>query len=163
MNSVKSTWLLRAGLALGLMVVLAAGSAPAQAQSNPLGTWTAKAPMAQGVRGEVASVVYQGKLYALGGNVGGHAVGRNEEYDPLTDRWRAGAPMPVGRDHLGVAVFNGKIYTFGGFVQSTHEGAGTDVFEYDPATDTWRARAPLKSPLGSVGAAVVNGKIHVFG
>ena len=163
MISFTSTSALRAGLALGAVLMALSGSVPAQAQTSPLGTWTMKAPMPAGVRGEVAAAVYQGKLYAIGGNVAGNAVPRNEEYDPATDHWRERAPMPVGRDHLGLAVVNGKIYTFGGFLRSTHEAAGTDVFEYDPATDTWRARAPLKSPLGSVGVAVVNGKIHVFG
>jgi N-acetylneuraminic acid mutarotase len=131
------------------------------------GTWTVKAPM-PAVRGEVAAVTYQDKLYAIGGNANSSsgsssAVPRNEVYDPATNSWRELAPMPIARDHLGLALVNGKIYTFGGFTKSVHENAGTDVFEYDPATNTWRARAPLPRPLGSVGAAVIDGKIHVFG
>src|ERR1700688_4006842 len=154
----------RLSVAWGAVAVLVSLSAavPARSQSAEPGTWTTKAPM-PAIRGEVASVVFENKLYAIGGNVAGNAVPRNEEYDPATDRWRSRAPMPVARDHLGLALVNGKIYTFGGFVRTVHEGAGTDVFEYDPATDTWRARAPLKSPLGSVGVAVVDNKIHVFG
>jgi N-acetylneuraminic acid mutarotase len=84
-------------------------------------------------RGEVAAVAYQNKLYAIGGNVAGNAVPRNEVYDPATNGWRELAPMPTGRDHLGLALVNNKIYTFGGFLKSVHSGAGTDVFEYDPA------------------------------
>ncbi len=70
--------------------------------------------------------------------------------------------MPVARDHIGIAVVNGKIYTFGGFTNTVHQGASTDVLEYDPAADTWRRRAPLKMPLGGVGAAVIDGKIYVI-
>ena len=153
----------RAVVALGAVLIALSAVAPARAQSVGPGTWTTKAPMPEGVRGEVAAVVFENKLYAIGGNVASNAVPRNEVYDPATDRWRSLAPMPVARDHLGLALVNGKIYTFGGFVKTVHEGAGTDVFEYDPATNTWRARAPLKSPLGSVGAAVIGNKIHVFG
>src|SRR5205085_2072641 len=87
----------------------------------------------------------------------------NREYDPATDKWRERAPMPTARNHLGVAVVNGKIYSFGGFVGSVHREAGTDALEYDPATDRWRTLAPMPTPLGSVGAATVNGKIHTIG
>jgi N-acetylneuraminic acid mutarotase len=163
MNSFLSTLASRTGLALGAVVIVLSAGAPAWSQSAGPGTWTLKAPMPAGVRGEVAALVFQNKLYAIGGNLASNAVPRNEEYDPATDCWRARAPMPVARDHVGLALVNGKIYTFGGFVKTVHEGAGTDVFEYDPASDTWRARAPLKTPLGSVGTAVVGGKIHVFG
>jgi N-acetylneuraminic acid mutarotase len=152
------------GVALALLGV----DAPVQAQSTPPGStppgiWTTKAPMPGGVRGEVSAVVYDNKLYAVGGNVASNAVPRNEGYDPASNSWRMLAPMPVARDHLGIAVLNGKIYTFGGFVKTVHAGAGTDVFEYDIASDTWRARAPLKTPLGGTGAAVIDGKIHVLG
>jgi hypothetical protein len=163
MNSFRPTMAWRAVAALGAVLVALSAGAPARAQAVGPGTWTAKAPMPEGVRGEVAAVVFENKLYAIGGNVDNNAVARNEVYDPATDRWRSLAPMPVARDHLGLALVNGKIYTFGGFVKTVHEGAGTDVFEYDPASNTWRARAPLKSPLGSVGAAVIDNKIHVFG
>jgi N-acetylneuraminic acid mutarotase len=161
MKLVSSVITRRGATVLGA-ILLAAAAAPAQAQGLP-GTWTLKAPMAAGVRGEVAAVAYQGKLYAIGGNVAGNAVPRNEVYDPATNSWRELAPMPIARDHLGLALVNGKIYTFGGFTKTVHENAGTDVFEYDPATNTWRSRAPLPRPLGSVGAAVIDGKIHVFG
>jgi hypothetical protein len=140
---------------------------PALAQLAP-GSWTLKAPM-PAPRGETAAIALAGKLYAIGGNVltvgapFAKSVPRNEVYDPATDRWRVLAPMPVGRDHLGLAVVNGKIYSFGGFTYSTHQGAGTDVFEYDPAADAWRSRAPLKAPRASIGAAVIGGKIHAIG
>jgi N-acetylneuraminic acid mutarotase len=159
MHSFRSITAWRVGMALGALAIGLSAS-PAWSQS---GTWIMKAPMPAGVRGEVAAVVYQNKLYAIGGNVASNAVPRNEVYDPATDSWRVLAPTPVARDHLGLALVNGRIYTFGGFVKTVHDGAGTDVFEYDPAADTWRSRAPLKSPLGSVGAAVVDNKIHVFG
>ncbi|HEY7299838.1 MAG TPA: hypothetical protein VH684_18175 [Xanthobacteraceae bacterium] len=158
-----SAWAPRAGLALGAILIGLGMAIPAQSQSAPPGTWAVKAPMPGGVRGEVAAVVVDGKLYAVGGNVGGNSVPRNEVYDPATGGWRELAPMPVAHDHIGLAALNGKIYTFGGFVKTVHQGASTDVFEYDIASNTWRARAPLKTPLGSTGAAVVDGKIHVLG
>src|ERR1700726_4034952 len=99
MNSFRPTPAWRAGMAL--CAVLIGLSAPARSQSVSPGTWTAKAPM-PAVRGEVAAVVFENKLYAIGGNVANNAVPRNEVYDPATDRWRTLAPMPVARDHLGL-------------------------------------------------------------
>src|ERR1700742_4853849 len=99
----------RAGMLVGAVLAVLGAGAPAGAQSTPPGTWTMKAPMPGGVRGEVSAVVYNDKLYAVGGNVASNAVPRNEVYDPATDQWRELAPMPVARDHLGIAVLNGKI------------------------------------------------------
>src|SRR5207302_5392785 len=65
--------------------------------------------------------------------------------------------------HVGVALVNNKIYTFGGFVKSVHSGAGTDVFEYDPATDTWKDAAPMSKARDHMATVVAEGKIHVIG
>jgi len=138
-------------------LIVAPLGAVAQSQT-PAGTWTQKAPM-PAVRGAAIG----DKLFALGGGVAGKAVARNEEYDPASNRWRERAPLPQARDHLGVTVNNAKIYTFGGFTSSVHQGAGDGVFEYDPTSDRWRTLAPMKAPRASVGVAVLRGKIHVIG
>ena len=96
---------LRAGMALAAIVVGLGAGTPARSQSGP-GTWTMKAPMPGGVRGEVAAVVFNNKLYAIGGNVASNAVPRNEEYDPATDHWRERAPLPKGLSHVGLVGLN---------------------------------------------------------
>src|SRR5438445_9043007 len=146
-------------LAAGMIVVATLDGAQAQ---TPSGTWTQKASM-PAVRGEVAAAAVGDKLFAVGGNLAGKALPRNEQYDPAADRWQARAPLPQARDHLGVAALNGKIYTCGGFTSSVHQGAGDVVFEYDPSADSWRTLAPMKAPRAAVGVAVLDGKIHVIG
>ena len=99
---------------------------------------------------------------------GGIAPGRvyqplNQEYDPVTDRWRERAPLPRALNHAGATGLNGKIYVVGAFTSEGHGGPWDAAFEYDPATDTWRALAPLKSPRGSVGVTTLGGKIHAIG
>jgi N-acetylneuraminic acid mutarotase len=148
------------GPAIGGLAIAASASL-ASAQPAALGTWSSKTPMPV-ARAEMAAAVVDGKLYAIGGNIGGTAVPHNFEYDPAADKWRQRNPMPVARDHIGIAAVNGKIYTFGGFTHTVHQGASTDVLEYDPAADSWRRRAPLRMPLGGVAAAVLGGKIHVI-
>ena len=146
-----------AGMAAGLVF-----SAPATAQTPPPGSWTLKAPR-QTITNEAAAVAIGGKLYAPGGSQKGKSMDRLDEYDPATDRWRERAPMPQPLDHLGVAVVNNKLYTFGGFIGAVHQGASDVALEYDPATDRWRRLTPMKGPRSAVGVAQVNGKIHVIG
>src|SRR3954469_5793026 len=94
-------------------------AAPAFSQD---GAWTIKKPLSA-PRNEVALAAVGGKLYVVGGSVGGEAVPLIDEYDPPSDGWRVMAPMPKGLDHLGVAVVGGKIITVGGFIGSVHRGA----------------------------------------
>ena len=114
MNSYRSTVAWRAGMALCVILIALAAGSPARSQSP--GTWTAKAPM-PAVRGEVDAVVFENKLYAIGGNVAGNAVPRNEEYDPATDRWQSLPPMPNPRHGIFAGVIGNTIYLPGGGVR----------------------------------------------
>ena len=44
------------------------------------------------VRAEVAAVALDGRLHALGGSFDRKAGSYHDEYDPVTDQWRAAAP-----------------------------------------------------------------------
>jgi hypothetical protein len=71
--------------------------------------------------------------------------------------------LPQARDHVGVAALNGKIYAFGGFTSSVHQGAGDGVFEYDPLAGRWQMLTPMQAPRASVGVAALDGRLHVIG
>ena len=103
------------------------------------------------------------KLYAIGGrDVGIDAVTNVVEiYDPASDSWSYGAPMPTARGGAGSAVLDGKIIVFGG------EGGPSGVFpqneEYDPATNTWRTLEPMDVPRHGIGGATVGSIVFVPG
>jgi N-acetylneuraminic acid mutarotase len=83
------------------------------------------------------------------------------DYDPVTDMWKALAPLSAPRGAVGVVVLDGKIHAIGGRdpqlrTVSTHE-------VYDPAANKWTMAAALPIPRDHLGIAVVGGKIHVFG
>src|SRR5690349_213512 len=147
-----------AGVALALLM------APALAQSTPSaqGSWAMKTPMPT-ARNEVQLATVGGKVYVLGGSVGGVAGPQADQYDPATDSWRALAPMPKGLDHLGAAVIGSTITTVGGFIGSVHRGAVSNVYQYDVTSNTWKTLAPMKAPRASVGVALLDGKIHAVG
>src|SRR5262249_12590832 len=153
-------------------------------------SWSTGAPMPTARTGLVAAAV-NGKVYAIGGLVNGPLftgaptvcsiyyyvcytftmLNTLEIYDPVTNTWTAGAPMPTARGNLAAAVVNGKIYAIGGSGTYTDFQAGTNVVAtfdalatveaYDPATDTWSS-APLGPGGTGLAAAAVNGKIYAI-
>ena len=88
-----------------------------------------------------AGAAFGGKFYVFGGRQCGSNTaceGRSEVqiYDPGSDSWSFGSPMPEGCSGMGSGVvLNGRIYVIGG------EGSpcsGTAVQEDNPLADSWR-------------------------
>jgi N-acetylneuraminic acid mutarotase len=126
--------------------------------------WRARSPLPRSLD-HIGTVVLNGKIYAVGGFVGGgvHRDGQNTafEYDPSLDTWRILSPLKAGRGSVGAVALDGKIHAIGGRAPdgttvATHEA-------YDPATNSWRELAPLPKARDHVAAAVIDGKIHVAG
>src|SRR6476469_1235180 len=114
---------LAGAFALGIAVSVLAANAQSQINA-PKGSWSGAAPM-PAIRNEVAAVATGGRLYVLGGSVGGgrYDLTRNEEFDPATDQWRTRADLPHGANHMNAVAVNGKIYAIGGFLGSQHKSA----------------------------------------
>ena len=75
-------------------------------------TWTERSPMPT-ARHHLASLVVDGKLYAIGGRLLGNGIPRpvnealsnfndNEAYDPKQDSWTILSPMPTKRSGLAL-------------------------------------------------------------
>jgi hypothetical protein len=116
-----------------------------------------------------ALAFYNGNLYFLGGDDAG---GRNAVTDhwvintrSRNPSWQRRAPMPVGGDHLGRAVIDGKIYAIGG---ETDQGFSYTqhayLFVYDPLLDVWTRLKDLPTPSSHFESAthVVGTKIVVI-
>jgi hypothetical protein len=138
-------------------------------------TWTTKTPMPT-PRAYFAIVVYQNKIYCIGGIIGigqgfydGTSVllpmrilsGVNEVYDPATDTWENKTAAPVAGMMMKAAVLNGKIYLIDGNLNEV----------YDPTSDTWTTKAPPPISFEDFGPAggndydlvVFDNKLHVAG
>ncbi len=144
------------------MLTVLAGVAVAQTK----GEWVTKAP-ALTKRTEVVVAGALGKIYVIGGFVGGLSVitPAVEEYDPRTDTWRERVPLPTGLHHAGIGVVNNRLYVIGGFEHSflTMWNPVAGVYEYDPGADRWTARRPMPAPRGALAVAVLDGKLHAVG
>ncbi|WP_455245553.1 Kelch repeat-containing protein [Petrachloros mirabilis] len=126
--------------------------------------WTATAPLP--VRLHHAGIgVVAGKLYVIGGYTQAglstwSPVGTVYAYDPATDRWKEGAPMPTARGALSVTEHDGKLYAIGGYDRKANPSA---VEVYDPSSNTWTARAPLPTPRDHLATATASGKLYAIG
>jgi N-acetylneuraminic acid mutarotase len=133
------------------------------------GRWIKLAPISESSV-ESTFVTVGNKIYVLGGTP---AVDNTTpkalvlEYDTATDQWAKKKNMPLPTHQAAAAEYHGKIYLFGGAVQSASNGPNlfptSNSWEYDPATDSWKALAPMPTArLGAV-AAEIGGKIYVIG
>jgi len=83
-------------------------------------------------------------------------------YDPATDSFSQGAPMPSerARGAGGVAVHNGKIYYVGGL----HDGVAVPWLDvYDPVANSWTSLPDMPTARDHFHAAVIGGKLYAIG
>jgi N-acetylneuraminic acid mutarotase len=111
-------------------------------------------------RSDLSSSVVDGKIYAIGGWIGGPVVSATEEYDPVADAWVKRANMPTARGMLSTSVVNGKIYAIGGY---DGQRILSTVEEYDPAKDTWTKKADMPTARCWLSTSVVNNRIYAIG
>ncbi len=121
-------------------------------------------------RGAASAVVLDGLIHILGGR-DVRSVEWHDVYDPATDtytilsgmRGSTGTQPFVGqRDHMGVAVVDGKIHAIAGRMDSYDFNTALHAV-FDPASDTWSFRAPLPTPRSGPSCVFHKGKILVFG
>ncbi|MCX6023235.1 MAG: hypothetical protein NTZ05_16220 [Chloroflexi bacterium] len=124
--------------------------------------WTARASMPTARERFGLAAGNNGRLYAIGGAVGGGWTAVVEEYDPSTGTWRSVASLSDGRYGLAaVTAPDGKIYAIGGF---NLNGPPAAVEVYDPATNVWTRKAGMPTPRGYLAlAAGGNGRIYAIG
>jgi N-acetylneuraminic acid mutarotase len=123
------------------------------------------------------AAAWDGKVYIIGGTTQEPHYGPIKPcnlvqiYNPQTNQWSQGAPMPTGLTYFSAAALNGtnqRIYVFGGYTEdaSTVPYKYTSVATsqaYDPALNKWSTVKQL--PAARYGASTVslNGRIYVLG
>lgn len=128
-------------------------------------------PAAANQRNHLAATAIGGKVYVAGGRYNGGGfrspmTDRLDIFDPATNTWTSGAPLPRPRGGLnGVAAY-GCFHTWGG--EGSNIGEPNNVFPdhavYNPRTNTWTSLAGLPTPIhGVTGAAFVDGILYMPG
>jgi N-acetylneuraminic acid mutarotase len=109
-----------------------------------------------------------GKIYVLGGtNSKVTDINAVQVYDPMTDHWSQGTPVPYGQE-CACSTFTsgqtGEIVVLGGW-GDPRKIALASVTAYNPRTDTWRLLPPLITATAAAGAAMIksaNGETHIY-
>jgi non-specific serine/threonine protein kinase len=103
----------------------------------------------------VASTVADGRVWVIGGLTATGASAVVESYDPATDSWASGPPLPLALHHAAAATYRGEIVVIGGFAVAPSL--------YDRPSDRvlvlrgggWVDLPPLRRPRGAGAAATV--------
>jgi RNA polymerase sigma factor (sigma-70 family) len=131
--------------------------------------WTARENMPT-PRMNFCTEVVNDRIYAIGGvGAGGADFGKSlsavEEYDPVKDTWTKKLDMLAPRDCFCTAVFNDKVYVFGGEILAGEDFGPPipEVLEYDPVTDKWTQKSNMPTPRIGASAVLVDNKIYTIG
>ncbi len=120
-------------------------------------------------RDNPGSAVVDDLLYVFGGRtrnadgfVENGTLNTMEIYDPITDSWVFGAPMPTGRRTMSVGTLNNRIQVIGG--EAGIDGTSFDQNEeYNPATGTWRTLPSIPTARHGAGFGTIDDVIYVAG
>jgi N-acetylneuraminic acid mutarotase len=131
-------------------------------------TWRARTPMPT-PRNHAVGAAVNGKVYVIGGRVGGAFIGIAadidvvEEYDPATDRWGATrARMPTPRSAMAGGVHDGRIYISGGEGQTgVYMMTFRSLEAYDPAANRWTVLPNMPVSRHGLAGAVVGNELHM--
>jgi N-acetylneuraminic acid mutarotase len=133
-------------------------------------TWEYRKPLSSPRMWFAAAIGPDDRIYLFGGAAGmadkasTPVLNTTEIYNPKTDTWSSGKPMPEPRvAHDAVFAANGKIYVMGGSNKLPTEPL-SDVFIYDPARDSWEKGSSMHARRsGFASVATPGGKIYAIG
>ena len=121
-------------------------------------------------RGSAGAVVYQDKIYLVGGIQNGHTSGWVpwlDVFDPHTNTWTALNDAPRSRDHFHATVANGKLYAAGGRksgFSGYFGGTVPEVDVYDFSSATWSTmNANIPAPKAGASVAVIGDELILIG
>ena len=130
------------------------------------GTWTAAAEMPSPSRDHIAAVVVDDEIWVIGGRAGGHNHARVDIYNPATDTWREGPPLPEATSGASEGVVDGVIFISAGENPAENGGVIDLHWQLDTSLGEAAAWEPLSSPPlvvhGAHGAAL-DGRFLIVG
>ena len=120
-------------------------------------------------RGSAGAVVYNNKIYIIGGNTRGHSGGMVswfDEYNPQTGQWRVLPSASIARDHMQVAIANGKLVVAAGRQTSypqtfSNTIAQVDIFNF--STSQWSSGANIPTRRAGTMAVSVGDEVVIIG
>jgi DNA-binding CsgD family transcriptional regulator len=110
---------------------------------------------------DASAAAIGGMIYVPGGKTAsGKPTDANEIYEPNTDQWSSGIPLPMALSAYALTTYEGRIYLFGGWDGSK---VVNSAFVFDIGDNSWSELPPMPTARSYAGAVVVGGKIFVIG
>lgn len=109
----------------------------------------------------LAAVVFEDRIWAIGGLGQAQYLKSVEVYDPDRDEWTPGPSLATPRYCLAAAVAHGGIYALGGFSGESESEPGeplgtlATVERLDSADGAWRPAPSMTSPREAAAAFVL--------
>jgi N-acetylneuraminic acid mutarotase len=113
-------------------------------------------------RYNASAVVFEGKIYLIGGQDGESTLRVVEAYDPVQNEWTEVHNMRREREALAGAVFNDRIYAIGG--QKDTQSLIDEIEWYNQPVDDWLdAIFDLPYPRAAHYYSVLGNTFYMFG
>jgi DNA-binding CsgD family transcriptional regulator len=110
---------------------------------------------------DINAVSIGGLIYVPGGRLAsGLPTDITEVYNPQSNQWTKSTSLPKALSAYSIAVYEGKIYVFGGW---DGQQIVDNVYLFDPESKLWTEIPPMPTPRSYSGAVVVGTKIYVIG
>jgi N-acetylneuraminic acid mutarotase len=111
----------------------------------------------------MAAAAIEGKIHIAGGRFGASSDRTNlhDVYDPQTNAWAPGQPLPTPRSGLAYAVYKGLFLVLGG--EMPGQGTNAENEAYDFKTDSWVKLAPMPGGRHATGAATDGEHVYLAG
>ena len=128
--------------------------------------WINKTTMPYPVSSYVSAVV-NNRIYVIGG-LGPFFNNQTQVYDPQTDSWSLGTPIPTTVFHAAAGATTGmvapkRIYVVGGSWDGGMFSEGTGLVQvYNPETGTWSLGASMPTARLGLTVAVVDDQIYAI-
>jgi hypothetical protein len=111
------------------------------------------APLPDPPRTEVVGAFFDGKVVVLAGLLQDNSASAQVDfYDPATDTWSPGPPLPRALHHTAAGVLGGRLFVVGGYTD-TQWTPVAEVHSLGPGETTWRPEPPLAGPRGALAVA----------
>ena len=125
-------------------------------------------PDAPRKRDHFNAVVYDGKIYAVGGrrsdvpSIQGDEVSEIDVFDLETGAWSTlptSSNIPTPRAGLSSVIYNGQIFAIGG--ESPQADAHDEVESFNAETGVWTSNSALLQGRHGTQATILNGEIYI--
>ena len=158
----QTTW----GVMLVVLLMMGVASV-AVAQAPPVNhnTWSSGAALPTAVVAPGGVAVLKNEIYVVGGvNADGTTIADTQIYNPATNSWSSGVPLPTTLTDGVAAVVKNVLYVISGGDSIMVGGTQTNaVWAYSLKTKTWSAKAPIPTARQSMGVAVEKNIIYTIG